>query len=243
MLIIPAIDLKDHKVVRYTKGRLNKKIYSSDPVSRALDWQRQGARLLHLVDLDGAMTGRQKNIRVIGDIIKAIRIPAEVGGGIRSLEAARKILDCGAKRVILGTKAIEDPDFLKEAISSFGRNKVVLGLDASGEKIGLQGWKKSSKIGFSAFLGNLGQNRLKTVIYTDISRDGTLRGIDLSNVKKVLKASPFKVIISGGVSSLADIKKLRRLNNPNLEGLIIGKALYENRFTLKEAIEASKKEE
>lgn len=241
MLIIPAIDLKDNKVVRYTKGRLNKKIYSTDPVSIALDWQRQGARLLHLVDLDGAMTGRQKNVRVIGDIIKAIRIPAQVGGGIRSLEAAGKILDCGAKRVILGTKAIEDPDFLKEAISRFGRDKVVLGLDTRGEKIGLQGWKKSSKIRFSAFLGNLGQTRLKTIIYTDISRDGTLVGIDLRNVTKVLQASPFKVIISGGVSSLADIKKLRRLKDTNLEGVIIGKALYENRFTLKEAIEEAQK--
>lgn len=241
MLIIPAIDLKDQKVVRYTKGKLNKKVYSDDPVSTALEWQRQGARLLHLVDLDGAMTGRQKNIRVIGDIIKAIRIPAEVGGGIRSLEAARKTLDLGAKRVILGTKAIEDPDFLKKAITNFGRDKIILGLDASGEKIGLQGWKKSFRIGFSAFLGNLEQSRLKTIIYTDISRDGTLGGIDFKNVKRVLKASPFKVIVSGGISSLADIRKLRRLKSPNLEGVIIGKALYENRFTLKEAIEESKK--
>lgn len=239
MLIIPAIDLKDQKVVRYTKGRLNKKVYSDDPVSTALEWQRQGARFLHLVDLDGAMTGRQKNIRVIRDIIKAIKIPVEVGGGIRGLEAARKTLDRGAKRVILGTRAIEDPDFLKKAITRFGRDKIILGLDTRGEKIGLQGWKKSSKISFPAFLGNLEQTGLKTVIYTDISRDGTLRGIDLRNVNKILKASPFRTIISGGVSSLADIKKLRRLKNPNLEGVIIGKALYENRFTLKEAIEAA----
>ena len=240
MLIIPAIDLKDKQVVRYTKGRLNKKVYSDDPVSTALEWQRQGARLLHLVDLDGAIHGRQKNIRVIREIIKAIKIPAQVGGGIRSLEAARKTLDCGAKRVILGTRAIEDTNFLKKAITGFGRDKIVLGLDASADKIGLQGWRKSFKIGFSAFLGNLKQTRLKTIIYTDISRDGTLGGIDLKNIKRVLTASPFKVIVSGGISSLADIRKLRRLKNPNLEGIIIGKALYENRFSLKEAIEAGK---
>ena len=238
MLIIPAIDLKDGRVVRYTKGRLNKKVYSSDPVSVALDWQEQGAKFLHLVDLDGAICGRQKNLKVIKKIIKKINIPAEAGGGIRDLSAIQKVIDCGVKRVILGTRAIEDIDFLSRVIEKFGQ-KIALGLDASGQMLGLRGWRKTAKISLKDYLKSLENLNLKTVIYTDISRDGTLSGINLPAIKKVLRSSAIDFIVSGGVSSLVDIKKLANLDCLNFKGVIVGKALYEKRFSLKEAIALS----
>lgn len=235
MLIIPAIDLKDGRVVRYTKGRLDKKVYSSDPVSVALGWQDQGAKFLHLVDLDGAFCGRQKNLTVIKKIVKKINIPAEAGGGIRDLSALQKVIDCGLKRAILGTRAIEDADFLIRAIEKFGQ-KIALGLDASGQRLGLRGWKKTADISLKDYLKNLEKLNLKTIIYTDISRDGTLSGINLAQIKKILRASAVDFIISGGVSSLADIKKIAGLGYQNLKGVIVGKALYEKRFSLPEAM-------
>lgn len=235
MLIIPAIDLKDGQVVRFTRGKSNKKVYSGKPVDVALDWQEQGAELLHIVDLDGAFTGVQKNREVIKKIIGAIRIKAQVGGGIRSIEAIEEMLAIGSYRVVIGTRAIENIDFLKTAIKKFGE-RIVLGLDVSKEKIGLYGWNKSSKTPLKSLVNNLNELKLKTVIYTDISRDGTLKGLDIPAIKKLLQSLSFDMIVSGGVSSLEDIRKLSKLNYHNLKGMIIGKALYENKFSLREAI-------
>ena len=239
MLIIPAIDLKDAQVVRYTKGRLNKKVYSDNPVAVALGWQAQGAKFLHVVDLDGAFTGKQKNLGVIKKIIKALSIPVEVSGGIRDLETLKKIIALGAKRVVLGTRAIEDLSFLKMTIETFGA-KVALAVDASGGKLGLHGWKKSAKLKLKDLLKDLKKIHLKTVIFTDITRDGTLKGINLTAIKELLESVDREVIVSGGVSSLEDISKLVGLSEPNLKGVIIGKALYENKFSLKEAIAVSR---
>ena len=158
-------------------------MYSSDPVSVALDWQDQGAKFLHLVDLDGAFCGRQKNLKVIKKIVKKINIPAEAGGGIRGVSAIKKVIDCGVQRVILGTRAIEDIDFLSQAIEEFGQ-KIALGLDASGQRLGLRGWKKTAHISLKDYLRKLKNLNLKTVIYTDISRDGTLSGINLPAIKR-----------------------------------------------------------
>ena len=238
MLIIPAIDLKDGQVVRYTRGKLNKKVYSDNPVAVALSWQGQGAKFLHLVDLDGAMSGKQKNLSIIKKIIKAIKIPVEVSGGIRELLTIKKIIALGASRVSLGTKAIEDIDFLKKAIEKFG-NRIALSLDVSNERLGLCGWRKSSKIGLRPFLRKLKELHPATIIYTDITRDGTLCGLNIPAIKKMLKATTVDLIVSGGVSSLADIKELVNLGCLNLKGVIVGKALYERRFTLKEAIAAA----
>lgn len=235
MLVIPAIDLKDGRVVRYTKGKLNKKVYSADPVSVALDWQGQGAKFLHLVDLDGAFYGRQKNLMIIRKIIKKINIPVEAGGGIRDVSAIKKVIDCGVQRVILGTRAIEDIDFLGRAIEKFGQ-KIALGLDASGQRLGLRGWRKAASVSLKDYLRKLENLNLKTIIYTDISRDGTLSGINLPAIKRVLNTSQIDFIVSGGVSSLTDIKKLAGLDCVNLKGVIVGKALYEKRFSLREAI-------
>lgn len=229
MLIIPAIDLKDNKVVRYTKGKYNKKIYSKDPLLVAKNWQDEGAKLLHIVDLDGAFTGKQKNLKTIKKIIKAIKIPAEVGGGVRDLKTIKKLINFGAYRVILGTKAFNDPSFLKTAIKKY-KNKIALSLDISGSRLGLFGWKKSLKINLSKLLEYLERIKLKTIIFTDISRDGTLKGINIGSIKKLLKTSNVNIIVSGGVSSASDIKKLAGIKNTRLVGVIIGKALYEKKI-------------
>ena len=236
MLIIPAIDLKEGLVVRYTKGRLNKKIYSHDPIGTALSWQAQGGKLLHVVDLDGAMTGRRLNFHIITRIVKSLKIPVEVSGGIRSLDAVRKIIGIGAQRVVLGTKAIEDIAFLRDAINGFGK-KIGVGLDLSGaSKIGLYGWKKSVTLGLEPLLEAFESAHLKTLIFTDIRRDGTLKGLDILNIRNMLGATGMDIIVSGGVSSLSDIRKLARLRYRNLKGVIIGKALYENKFSLRDAL-------
>ncbi len=238
MLIIPAIDLKDGQVVRYTKGRLDKKVYSDNPVLVAKKWQAQGARLLHLVDLDGAMSGVQKNLGIVKKIIKALKIPVEVGGGLRDLTAIQKVIEAGAKRAIIGTKAIEDTGFLEKAIKKFG-NKIALSIDASGKKLSVYGWSSASKIELTYLLKKLKTAHLKTIIYTDITRDGTLKGVNIAKVKSMLKSTEIEVIISGGVSSLVDIQKLAKLDCPNFKGVIVGKALYEHRFSLKEALAVS----
>lgn len=235
MLIIPAIDLKDGKVVRYTKGKYRKKVYSSEPLDVALDWQAQGARFLHLVDLDGAFTGKQKNLKLIEEIVGRVKIPVEVSGGVRTLAAAEKIISFGAKRVILGTRAIEDSGFLKECIKKLG-GRVALSLDASGKMLGLYGWKKEAAISLAPFIRRLEALGLKTIIYTDRQRDGTLQGLDISAIKKTLKRTSLDMVVSGGVACLDDIRKLSRLKFPNLKGVIVGKALYEKKFTLKEAL-------
>lgn len=239
MLIIPAIDLKDGEVVRYTRGRFNKKVYSADPVSVALNWQRQGAKFIHLVDLDAAMTGKAKNLKLIKKIIAAIKIPFEVSGGIRDLATVKKIIALGASQVVLGTKAIEDIGFLAKAVKEFGR-KIALAIDVSARGVGIQGWKRSVKIKFTPLIATLEKMRLRTIIYTDITRDGSLKGLNFPALKRMLRRTSIDVIVSGGVCSLEDIKGLIALRRPNLKGVIIGKALYEKMFSLPEAIAIAK---
>lgn len=240
MLIIPAIDLKDGQVVRYTKGRFNKRVYSADPVSVALNWQRQGARFMHLVDLDAAMTGKAKNLKLIKKIIAAIKIPFEVSGGVRDLAMIKKLITLGASQVVLGTKAIEDIGFLAKAVKKYG-GKIALAIDLSaGGSIGIRGWKSSVKIDLSSLIAGLEKMRLRTIIYTDRTRDGSLKGLNFPALEKMLRATSIDVIVSGGVSSLEDIKRLKRLKRPNLKGLIIGKALYEKMFSLPQAIAIAK---
>lgn len=240
MLIIPAIDLKDGKVVRYTKGRFNKKVYSDDPLSVALSWQRQGAEFMHVVDLDAAMTGKAKNLKLIKKIIAESKIPLEVSGGIREPGMIEKIIEFGASRVVLGTKAIEDASFLSKAVKKYG-GQIALAIDLSaGGAIGIRGWKSSVKIDLSSLIAGLEKMRLRTIIYTDRTRDGSLKGLNFPALKKMLQATSIDVIVSGGVSSLEDIKGLIALRRPNLKGVIIGKALYEKIFSLAEAIAMAK---
>lgn len=237
MLIIPAIDIKDGCVVRLVQGKLSaKKIYSKDPLKIARHWRRQGARLIHVVDLDGAYTGRPKNIEIVKKIAEEISVPVQFGGGVRKIETIKRLLAFGVFRVVLGTKAIEDKDFLQKAFKEF-KDKVIVSVDAQGRYILTKGWQKKPKgIALSDFIRQLKRVGFKHLIYTDILKDGTLQGPNIRNIKQLLKETGLKIIASGGISSLNDVKSLKKLEKDGLEGVIIGKALYERKFTFSEAL-------
>jgi phosphoribosylformimino-5-aminoimidazole carboxamide ribotide isomerase len=236
MIVIPAIDLQDGCVVRFVQGKLAKKVYSRDPVKTAKHWARQGAEIIHIVDLDGAFTGVPKNLGLVKSIISEVPAKVEFGGGVRSQEIIEKVLGYGAYRVILGTKAIKDRNFLKRMFAKYGQ-KVILSLDAKAEKILTEGWKSESGgvdlLDFAHFIKELG---FTEVIYTDISKDGTLKGPNIKGIKQLLKATGLKVVASGGVSSLDDLYKLKMLEREGVTSAIVGKALYEGKFTLTQAI-------
>ncbi len=238
MLIIPAIDIQLGRVVRLTQGRFDdKKIYSSDPLKAARHWAKQGAKLIHIVDLDGAKTGEPKNLSVVKDIIKAVGVPVEFGGGVRKQETINKLIGYGIRRVVLGTKAVQDTAFLKKAFKDF-KDKVIVSIDASGLEVLIKGWQQKAAantdaLSFSGLLKNIG---FKEFIYTDVRKDGMLSGPNIKDIKKLLKETGMKIIASGGVSSLEDIRKLKALEKDGLCGTIIGKALYEGKFTLQQAL-------
>ena len=241
MLIIPAIDLKDGKVVRFTQGKFDKKVYSRDPLKTAKHWVRQGAEFIHIVDLDGAIDGNPKNLPIVESIVKAIKVPIEFGGGVRNKQTVEKLINAGVKRVILGTRAAQDEEFLKGMFKKF-REKIIVSLDEAGGNVLTHGWRKSSKtiktLGLAKRLKEIG---FKTIIYTDTTKDGTLKGPNIAGIKKLLKESGLKIIASGGVSSLDDIRRLCCLEKEGLSGVIVGKALYEGKFTLSEALNLTKK--
>jgi phosphoribosylformimino-5-aminoimidazole carboxamide ribotide isomerase len=240
MLVIPAIDLEDGCVVRFVQGRHDKKIYSRNPVKTAKHWVKQGAKLLHIVDLDGAITGIPGNLGVLKKIARNIGVPIQFGGGVRKIETIRSLLnDYGVSRVVLGTKAVSDKAFLKKAFKEF-KSKIIASIDAKQETVLTEGWRSAEKkigvIEFAKFLKSIG---FKQVIYTDTLKDGTLSGPNIRAIKALIKESGLNVIASGGVSMLEDIFKLKKLEKQGVTAVIVGKALYEGRFTLAEAIKLS----
>lgn len=236
MLIIPAIDLQDGCVVRFVQGKLNKKIYSRDPLKAAKHWVKQGAKLIHVVDLDGAFTGQQKNLKIVKEIAAGVSVPIEFGGGVRKIEIIRDLLQAGIRRVVLGTKAVEDEVFLRKAFTEF-KEQIIVSIDAKDEDLLIKGWKSADKAkGLFAFAETLKKIGFKELIYTDTLKDGTLSGPNIKRTKELLKKTGLKVIASGGMSSLDDVVKLRKLEKDGLTGVIIGKAIYEGKFTLSEAI-------
>ena len=238
MLIIPAVDIQEGCVVRFVQGKLDKKIYSKDPVKISRQWVRQGAKLIHVVDLDAAFTGIPRNLDIVKKIIKTVEVPVQVGGGIRTNETIKILLDYGVYRVILGTKAVEDEGFLRQAFKKF-KDKIIVSIDAKEGEVLTKGWQAGcvniDTLEFACALKEMG---FKRVIYTDISKDGTLRGPNIQGTKRLLKTG-LSVIASGGVSSLEDIKKLKKLEVEGLAGIIVGKALYEGKFSLSEALKLS----
>jgi len=242
MIIIPAIDLKDGFVVRLFQGKPDSSnIYSHSPVTIARHWQKQGAELIHVVDLDGAFTGEIRNWPALKEILRGVDVPVEFGGGVRSLETINSLLDSGVSRVILGTRAAEDNDFLKKAFEKF-QHRIIVSIDAKKGKVLTEGWQSAKKdlsaVDFACQLKGIGFAEL---IYTDTLKDGTLRGPNFEGIKNILEKSGLKVVASGGVSNLEDISRLKDLEREGVEGVIIGKALYEEKFSLKEAISLSKK--
>ena len=234
MKIFPAIDIKDKKCVRLVKGNFdNKTEYEMSPVEQAGKYKSHGFKNLHIVDLDGALTGEIVNLDIIKDIVGKFDLKVEVGGGIRNLDSIQKYIEAGAEKVILGSAAIKDKSFLKEACQKF-LNKIALGLDAKDGYLSVSGWKENSNqltIDYLKEVNDYGVNRL---IYTDINRDGMKQSPNFEETSKIADISNCPVIISGGVSSLDDIKKAKTLKN--IEGIIVGKAIYDGDIQLEELV-------
>ncbi|MFH1655910.1 MAG: 1-(5-phosphoribosyl)-5-[(5-phosphoribosylamino)methylideneamino]imidazole-4-carboxamide isomerase [Candidatus Omnitrophota bacterium] len=236
MIIIPAIDIMGGKVVRLMQGKFKEAtVYSDQPTEIAKQWWNQGAQLLHVVDLDGAATGQLKNFELINNIVQNIKIQIEVGGGIRDMETIGRLIGIGVSKVVLGTKAIEDKEFLKETLNSWP-DKIVVSIDATHGKVVKEGWTSVSGINATDFAKELQELGVKRIIYTDIARDGTLTGPNVKGIKSILEVVKIPVIASGGISDLGDLNKLKDLENVGLVGVIIGKALYERSIYLREAI-------
>jgi phosphoribosylformimino-5-aminoimidazole carboxamide ribotide isomerase len=237
LTIYTAIDLRDGKCVRLFQGDYAQEtVYADDPSEVARRFEAEGAQALHIVDLDGARSGEPANLTVVGEIIEAVRIPIQFGGGIRTLETARAALGKGVKRVVIGSRLIDSPDFA-EAIFSFLGESAVAGIDAREGLVAVSGWTEISAIPaeiLATRMENLGARRF---IVTDIARDGALQGPNLEFFKKMSQAVKGKVIASGGVSGLNDIGAIHELGCPNIEGIIVGRALYEGRFNLTDALQ------
>ena len=234
MKIFPAIDIKDRKCVRLIKGDFNNKTeYLSSPVEQAKKYQDHGFKNLHLVDLDGALTGETVNIDIIQEIISKFDLKIEIGGGIRNFESIKKYTDVGVDKVILGSAAIKDKIFLKEACEKFP-NKIALGLDAKDGYLSVSGWRENSNKLTLDYLEEVNGYGASRLIYTDINRDGMKQSPNFIETLKVANTSNCPVIISGGVSSIDDIKKAKELTNKNIEGIIVGKAIYDGDIKLDE---------
>lgn len=239
MLILPAIDILDGCAVRLTQGDFNKKVkYSDFPDELAVKWQDAGAQFLHVVDLDGAKKGTLANIFAIKRIVDAIEIPIEVGGGIRKMSDIENLLDIGVSRVIIGSAAVEDPDFVMEAAENFD-DQIAVGIDARNGIVAVHGWSDSGEIDAKELAARMGDYGISTIIYTDISRDGMMKGIDAAQVADIAEHAGIEVIASGGVTSLDDIKNLKAYESSGIVGAIIGKALYENMIDLTEALKVA----
>ena len=236
MKIFPAIDIKDKKCVRLIKGDFrNKTEYETLPIDQAGKYKEYGFKNLHIVDLDGALTGNTVNLDIIQEIVGKYDLQIEVGGGVRSIDSIKKYVDLGVEKVILGSAAIKNKEFLKEACVKF-KNKIALGLDVKNGNLYASGWKENLNINVLDFLKEVNDFGISRLIYTDINRDGTKESPNFDETIKIAEASKCPVIISGGVSSVDDIQKAKELNNKNIEGIIVGKAIYDGDIKLDELV-------
>ena len=234
MKIFPAIDIKDKKCVRLIKGDFkNKTEYETSPIDQAKKYQDHGFKDLHIVDLDGALTGRTVNLDIIQEVVSKHDLKIEIGGGVRTLDSIKKYVDAGVDKVILGSAAIKNKEFLKEACKKF-KNKIALGLDAKNGNLSVSGWKENLNIKTIDFLKEVNSFGVSRIIYTDINKDGMKTSPNFEDTIKIAELSNCPVVISGGVSSINDIKKAKDLNNKKIEGIIIGKAIYDGDIKLDE---------
>jgi phosphoribosylformimino-5-aminoimidazole carboxamide ribotide isomerase len=239
MIIFPAIDIKENKCVRLSQGDFSKvKTYSNEPFDMALKWKNEGASFLHIVDLDGARSEEIINKESIEKIAKNIGLPIQVGGGIRSEEKIKNFIDMGVARVIIGTIAVENKDLLKELASKY-KEKLIVSIDAKDGKVALRGWEVISKVDSIDLCKELEQIGIKTIVYTDISKDGMLEGPNFDIYKILSERTSLNIIASGGITSIDDIKRLKDMN---IYGAIVGKALYDNKLELKEALKCLQEE-
>jgi phosphoribosylformimino-5-aminoimidazole carboxamide ribotide isomerase len=237
MLIIPAIDLKDGRCVRLTQGRKSDvKVYDGDPVEIAKGFENDGARMIHVVDLDGAFEGGQsRNRKVVRRIIRAVSIPIQFGGGLRSVNDVQQMIEFGAAQVVIGTLAAESPETLETFVQLFGF-RIAVGIDARDGQVVTRGWEKQEEISAIDLARRVANTGVDRIVYTDVSRDGTLKGVNVEQTCSIARDSGLRVTASGGVSSLEDIAQLKNAHCKGVDSVIIGKAIYEGRFTLQEAL-------
>jgi phosphoribosylformimino-5-aminoimidazole carboxamide ribotide isomerase len=238
LILYPAIDISEGKAVRLVKGDFNQvTVYEDSPLEAARAWVDAGARFLHVVDLDGARTGSPKSLGHLEQIAGELHVPVQYGGGLRSLPAVRDALRAGAERVILGTAAFNDIDFLDDVLGAF-RDRTIVSVDTRGGNVSTSGWQETTQMPAQAVIERLQNRGVRSFVYTDVDRDGMLGGIDLEAVKRIAKVVRGRFIYSGGIGSLDDLRGLRDLRQVNLGGVIAGKALYEGRFTIAEGQKA-----
>lgn len=234
MKLYPAIDIKNGQCVRLRQGQFQDiEVYSQYPAQVAATWESQGASYIHLVDLDGALAGHGVNDEVIKEITKTVKVPIQVGGGIRSIKDIEHKLSLGVNRVIIGTKAVESPQFVREIISNFGADKIVIGIDAKNGMVAIEGWEKVSSYNAVTLALEMKEMGVLNIVYTDISKDGMLAGPNVEHTKEMVDVTGLNIIASGGVSCMKD---LEALNEIHVSGAIIGKALYEKRIQLDQAV-------
>jgi phosphoribosylformimino-5-aminoimidazole carboxamide ribotide isomerase len=240
MLVIPAIDLKSGQCVRLYQGDMDQAtVYSHDPVAVALRWQQEGAERLHVVDLDGAVSGKGVNTDVIAQVCQSLTIPVQVGGGIRTLDAVERLFSLGVSRVILGTVAYRQPEVVTAACQDFP-GRITVGIDARGGKVAVQGWTEATELDAVDLAKRCEEMGVSEIVYTDIARDGTRQGVNLRATLAVARAVSLPIIASGGVASLQDIAQLTQREADGISGVIIGRALYTGAITLPEAITLAK---
>ncbi len=243
MIIIPAVDIRKGNCVMLKQGKIaDETVYSKDPVFMAKLWRAKGAERLHIVDLDGSFSGTQSNNEIIGNICLTVDVPVQVGGGIRNMKRIDDIFTLGASYAILGTVAIYNPDVVRKAIDKYGSDKIIVALDIYEDKVAIGGWKEITPITTTEMIDKLKSMGVTNIIYTDIAKDGMLKGPNIDGLKNIAKQSKMKVIASGGVTSVDDVKKISKLEKNGVIGAIVGKALYTEDFKLEEALRLFKKD-
>lgn len=236
MIIFPAIDIRDGKCVRLTEGRFDQEtIFADRPVDMAVRWAKDGAEYLHVVDLDGALAGKPVNMAAIKEIIKAVEIPVQLGGGIRTLENIKECLDAGVQRIILGSVAVRQPELVAEACKLYG-DRIVVGIDAKDGIAAVEGWGVTGGIKAEELAKKMAEVGVARIIYTDISRDGMLSGVNVAATAALAKAAGIPVIASGGVKDMSDIEAIKAAESAGIEGVIVGKAIYMGNLHLKDAL-------
>ncbi len=239
MLVIPAIDLSEGKVVRLRRGEMAEKtVYADDPVGVACRFEKAGAEIIHVIDLDGAVGGLPRNLDALRAVASAVDVPVQFGGGLRSLEAVQAAMDAGAHWVILGTAAIENRALLAEALDQWGE-RVIVAIDARDGRVAVKGWTATTSVDAAELAAEMGRMGVARLLCTDIARDGMLSGPNLAGLQRIAEATSAAVIASGGVSSLADIVALRQLEPVGIIAVVVGRALYEGTLDLSEAIRAA----
>jgi phosphoribosylformimino-5-aminoimidazole carboxamide ribotide isomerase len=236
MIVFPAVDIQGGKAVRLRRGDFDDvTVFSDDPVELARYWQDQGAEALHVIDLDAARTGELTNFRIVEDIVKALDIPVQYGGGIRTPKALAYIAGIGVHWVVMGTAAVTAQDLLDDAVNWLG-DRLVVGLDCTDGMVATHGWQQRSQMSAIRMVKILAERGVTRVVYTDTARDGMLGGPNLLGLKDLAEVSPLEIVLSGGIALLDDLKRLKRLDEPKVAGVIVGRALYEKSFTLPDAL-------